>query len=134
MSYKIIKEASMLFDDSRVAVIPLDSDFKPLSSEGEIYTSLYKVSYGECKRAYLNAKNPKKVFMYPIGKRKSVVYLVDVNLKSEYFNEISYVISKLCNDGNSISVLCSGLPEPFMDKLYSSLPFSVRLYDNVFAI
>lgn len=131
MSYKIIKDASMLFDDSKVAIIPVDSEFNPLSKEGLHYTKIYSIAYRECKREYTYGRSSHKSFCYPIGKEKYIFFLVTKGLTKDYLLKITSLLRRVLNNNDYVSILADNLSDIYLDSVVKVLNCNVKVYDKI---
>lgn len=134
MAYTVVNDVSMLFDDSKVAIIPLNSNFEPDFKESEIYTSIFKVSYSECKRDFKFSKNPRKCYAYPIGIDKYVIYLVDINFNDKCVKEVLSVISRYISKDGSVSLLVKDLDNNYIKNFCQNVSYDVRVYNKALCI
>lgn len=133
MSYTLIEDQSMLFDDSKIAIIPLDKNFEPKSKEGSIFTSIYSCSYKESKRNYLTHPS-NSCFMYPTGKDKYILYIIQDKVQMNYLDEVISLLNRYMNNCRSISILADQIPYNHIEELSSKLRCSLKVYPRALMV
>lgn len=134
MSYTIVEDSSMLFDDSSVAIIPLDSNFEPISKEGEVFTSIYRSSYQVCKHHFITDGNKRQCYLHSVTNDRYVMYLIQDKVKMDYRKEIISLLSRYLNQCKSISILSEKLPESHIAELSNLLPCNLKVYSTALAL
>lgn len=140
MSINKVSSHSMVFDDSRVTIIPVDVRFNPLNSEGSMFCEIYKKAYESAKVKFLKKcetvkggilKN--KCFTELIGKSKRVVFIVNLDSRSNSIaTEVYSVLNKFLDSGDSISLLSKDFNNLELKKLENVISYELRCFDTVF--